>query len=153
MRIYVANGITLGAYQHISLSQMQAARGAGATRLLSACRAIQGDWRRDGKRKNNRKGAIKSHSRDDQPSQATLYGKQKDKHQDSKFGTGTLIRHNLVISTKVDMVEGVSTDARQLANGQEQAGLCEFCNWMLSQPDGFEQKVVWSDEKWFCLHP
>ena len=153
VRINVADGITLGVYQQNSLSQMQAPRGAGATHLLLACRKIQGNRCRDGKRKSNRKGTNKSHSRDDQPSQATLYDKQKDKHQDGKFGTGTLIWHNLANSTKVVMVEGLSNDACQLANWPEQAGLCEFCNWMLSQPDGFEQKVVFSDKKWFCLHP
>ena len=116
MRINVADGITLGVYQQNSLSQMQAPRGAGATHLLLACRKIQGNRCRDGKRKSNRKGTNKSHSRDDQPSQATLYDKQKDKHQDGKFGTGTLIWHNLANSTKVVMVEGLSNDACQLAN-------------------------------------
>ena len=28
-----------------------------------------------------------------------------------------------------------------------------FAHWLLSQPEGFEQKVIWSDEKWFVLHP
>ena len=28
-----------------------------------------------------------------------------------------------------------------------------FSHWLLAQPEGFEQKVIWSDEKWFCLHP
>ena len=26
-------------------------------------------------------------------------------------------------------------------------------HWLIAQPEGFEQKVIWSDEKWFCLHP
>ena len=26
-------------------------------------------------------------------------------------------------------------------------------HWLLSQPDSFEQKVCWSDEKWFVLQP
>ena len=29
----------------------------------------------------------------------------------------------------------------------------EFEMWFLQQPEGFELKVIWSDEKWFCLHP
>ena len=28
-----------------------------------------------------------------------------------------------------------------------------FARWLLAQPEGFEQKVCWSDEKWFVLHP
>jgi hypothetical protein len=28
-----------------------------------------------------------------------------------------------------------------------------FAQWLLSQPEGFEQMVIWSDEKWFVLHP
>ena len=27
-----------------------------------------------------------------------------------------------------------------------------FSNWFLAQERGFEQRVVWSDEKWFLLH-
>ena len=27
-----------------------------------------------------------------------------------------------------------------------------FCDWLLSQPVGFCDKVFWSDEKWFVLH-
>ena len=26
-----------------------------------------------------------------------------------------------------------------------------FSNWLLNQPDWFEEKVIWSDEKWFVL--
>lgn len=26
-----------------------------------------------------------------------------------------------------------------------------FCDWLLMQPDGFEDQVIWSDEKWFLL--
>ena len=28
-----------------------------------------------------------------------------------------------------------------------------FCRWLLQQPADFEQKVLWSDEKWWVLHP
>ena len=28
-----------------------------------------------------------------------------------------------------------------------------FCRWFLNQEEGFEQKVIWSDEKWFLRHP
>jgi hypothetical protein len=31
------------------------------------------------------------------------------------------------------------------------AGRVAFCNWFLEKPAGFEQKVIWSDEKWFVL--
>ena len=30
-------------------------------------------------------------------------------------------------------------------------GRVQFCDWLLSQPVGFCDKVVWSDEKWFVL--
>ena len=26
-----------------------------------------------------------------------------------------------------------------------------FSNWLLNQPDWFEEKVIWSDDKWFVL--
>ena len=26
-----------------------------------------------------------------------------------------------------------------------------FCDWLLQHPEGFEDKVMWSDEKWFML--
>ena len=29
----------------------------------------------------------------------------------------------------------------------------EFVRWFHGQPEHFEQKVVWSDEKWFVMHP
>ena len=34
-------------------------------------------------------------------------------------------------------------------------GRVRFCDWLLSQPVGFCDKVVWSDKKWFILrqHP
>ena len=28
----------------------------------------------------------------------------------------------------------------------------EFCNWLLQKPPGFEDSVMWSDEKWFTLN-
>ena len=28
-----------------------------------------------------------------------------------------------------------------------------FAHWLLAQPEGFEQKICFSDEKWFVLHP
>ena len=28
-----------------------------------------------------------------------------------------------------------------------------FVRWLMEQPEEFEQKVIWSDEKWFVLHP
>ena len=27
-----------------------------------------------------------------------------------------------------------------------------FCQWLLRKPDGFEENVIWTDEKWFVLH-
>ena len=34
---------------------------------------------------------------------------------------------------------------------QHKADMVLFCNWLLSQKEDFEQKVIWSDEKWFVL--
>lgn len=31
------------------------------------------------------------------------------------------------------------------------AGRVKFCEWLLQQPVGFEERVIWTDEKWFCL--
>ena len=28
----------------------------------------------------------------------------------------------------------------------------QFCQWLLAQPEDFVQKIVWTDEKMFCLH-
>lgn len=28
----------------------------------------------------------------------------------------------------------------------------QFCEWLLSQPEDFVQKIIWTDEKFFCLH-
>lgn len=28
----------------------------------------------------------------------------------------------------------------------------EFCTWLLRQSEEFPESVIWSDEKWFCLH-
>jgi len=33
------------------------------------------------------------------------------------------------------------------------AARVQFCQWFLGQPEGFEQLVCFSDEKWFVLHP
>ena len=29
----------------------------------------------------------------------------------------------------------------------------DFCNWFLEQPENFHRRVIWGDEKWFCLNP
>ena len=29
----------------------------------------------------------------------------------------------------------------------------EFCRWFLDQEDEFPQRIIWSDEKWFVMHP
>ena len=34
---------------------------------------------------------------------------------------------------------------------EHKAGRVAFCNWFLDKPKDFEQKVIWSDEKWFVL--
>ena len=31
-------------------------------------------------------------------------------------------------------------------------GRREFSEWLLQRPDGFEEKVIWTDEKWFVLN-
>ena len=33
------------------------------------------------------------------------------------------------------------------------AGRRNFCQWLLEQPEGFPDQVIWTDEKWFVLHP
>ena len=34
---------------------------------------------------------------------------------------------------------------------QNKAGRVVFCDWQLKQPQEFEQKLIWSDIKWFVL--
>ena len=36
--------------------------------------------------------------------------------------------------------------------GAHRTGRREFSEWLLRKPDGFEEKVIWTDEKWFVLH-
>ena len=36
---------------------------------------------------------------------------------------------------------------------KNQADRVEFCRWFLAQGDEFPQRIIWSDEKWFVLHP
>ena len=36
---------------------------------------------------------------------------------------------------------------------QNKTDRVEFCRWFLDQGEEFAQRVIWSDEKWFVLHP
>ena len=36
---------------------------------------------------------------------------------------------------------------------QNEAARSDFCRWILSQPIGFEQKIIFSDETMFVMHP
>ena len=43
----------------------------------------------------------------------------------------------------------------QALTAAHKAGRLTFCDWLLSQPEGFVQLVIFGDEKWFTLtqHP
>ena len=43
------------------------------------------------------------------------------------------------------------TSVQPLSDSHVQQRL-QFCEWLLAQPEDFVQKIIWTDEKWFCLH-